>query len=73
MHGVLMSAAGVLAAVVGLKLSIDVLGATGLALTVMGAFVVFSQMDSKRGGELAELRGEVEALRKEVAALRERA
>ena len=68
-----MSAVGVLAGVVGLKLSIDVLGATGLALTVMGALVFFSQADSKRDGELAKLRGEVEALREEVATLRGRA
>lgn len=72
MHGLLMSAAGVLAAAVGLTLSIDMLGATGLALTVMGVVVIFSQADSRRDGQLAELRGEVKALREEVALLRER-
>ena len=79
----MMSAAGVLLAVLGVTLSIDVLGVLGIALAVIAGVIAFGKDESKRKCELAELRGKVEALgglgdevtalREEVAALRERA
>ena len=80
---VMMSAAGLLLAVLGVKLSIDVLGVLGIGLAVIAGVIAFGKAESKRQCELAELRGEVEALRglgdevavlrQEVASLRERA
>ena len=81
--GVLLSAAGMLLGAVAWSLSNTALFGPSIALAILGVVVVLSQMDSKRGGELAELRGEVQtlrglggevvALREEVALLRERA
>lgn len=80
---VMMSAAGVLLAVLGVTLSIDVLGVLGIGLAVMAGVIAFGKAESKRKCELAELRSEVQnlrglgdevaALRQEVALLRERA
>ena len=71
---VMMSAAGVLLAVLAVVLSIDVLGVLGVGLVVAAACIAFCGAQSKRDRELSELKGEVQTLRglgDEVAALRQ--
>lgn len=68
-----MSVVGLGLSVLGSALGHVVVTIIGVGLAVSASVIVHGEIQGKRDGELAELRGQVAGLREEVQALRKRA